>query len=150
MVARQTAIPASWPNGKLNIFNVETGADEDIKNVRAYQASWSPNGKWIAILGGLDKYYESGELVSIDGSESKGLYDRLYLLDVTTRDLQLLVPKPAAFTWSPDSQWIAHTQYANGRQLFKIRPDGSGLQKLTDTDCHPIERLVANFHPRAP
>src|ERR1700738_5293710 len=39
--------------------------------------------------------------------------------------------------WSPDGQWIVFTSERNGSaDLYRMRPDGSGLERLTDDPAY--------------
>src|SRR5712691_10605005 len=39
--------------------------------------------------------------------------------------------------WSPDGQWIVFTSERNGSaDLYRMRPDGSGLERLTDAPAY--------------
>src|SRR5262245_37263590 len=39
--------------------------------------------------------------------------------------------------WSPDGQWIVFTSERNGSaDLYRMRPDGSGLERLTDSPAY--------------
>ena len=52
----------------------------------------------------------------------------------------LPLPKPADDTqpaFSPDGQWIAFRSSRQGGGIFKVKLDGSGLQRLTDFGYHP-------------
>jgi TolB protein len=40
-------------------------------------------------------------------------------------------------TWSPDGGWLAFTSERNGSaDLYRIRPDGTGLERLTDSPAY--------------
>jgi eukaryotic-like serine/threonine-protein kinase len=79
----------------------------------------SPDGKWVA-------FYSSQPEENIYVSRAEGGNLRQVTSDPAVIDR---VPR-----WSPDGAWIAY--FSNRRnahyQLWKIRPDGSDLQQLTD------------------
>lgn len=74
----------------------------------------------------------------------------------------LIGTAPASPTWSPDSRWLAFRWNESGwpfRDIYVVRPDGSGLQRLTnlrETDPAPAppagsstEALAAQARARA-
>ena len=124
----------------LFVYNVKTKAEDFAVNMGVTSdARWSPNGKWIAILG-------QGEDVE------SGIY--LYLVDIHTGDIQTVTKNGmkirrhgGLISWSPDSEWIAFANfdYSFGDEnkyigrLFKIRRDGTDLQQLRELDCRITE-----------
>lgn len=63
---------------------------------------------------------------------------RLYLVRLSDRSMRPITPYselacPSAMDWSPDGRWILMTVYFHDgpTQLYKVRPDGSGLTHLT-------------------
>ena len=118
---------------KLAVFNVnEQVEDFSLEMDTVWDAQWSPDGKWIAILGNTENV-------------ESGIY--LYLLDVQTSDIHRVtnddIDLDNSISWSPDSEWIAFSNYEYSfgdedkyiSRMFKIRRDGAGLQQLTDIDC---------------
>ena len=72
-------------------------------------AQWSPDGSMIAYEGDDGTY-----IINADGSDQHKLVDG------------------ANPTWSPDGSWIAFVMGRDhGADLWKIRPDGTGLTQLT-------------------
>jgi TolB protein len=67
----------------------------------------------------------------------------LFIADADGRNPRLLVQDnhPSTPAWSPDGRWIAFTAQIEGDpEIHLIRPDGSGLRRLTDVkgdDAHP-------------
>ena len=50
--------------------------------------------------------------------------------------------------WSPDGQWIGFTSERNGSaDLYRMRPDGSGLERVTDDPAYDDQ---AAFSPDGP
>ena len=124
--------------GRLQIFNIEDGEEETLPPIRVRSARWSPDNRWIAIIGGLDHYRENDGWTLIQGTLDDELSDKLYLLDLETGRLKQLFDAPefaSGLSWSPDSQWLAFSHGAPNAQVHKIRVDGSGLRQLTDLHC---------------
>lgn len=107
-----------------------------------YGPAWSPTGKWIAYLtmteradttglsGWTSKWESSIHLVRPDGTD-----DRVILRTpdsaqvVETKGYDLVWGK---VVWSPDGRWLAFGRHSDrGVTMWVIRPDGTGLQRLT-------------------
>jgi len=127
----------------VQVYNTKTLHKMDTRTFSRGPASWSPNGKWLAIIGLGGKYTAHGDWIRISDEESTDNRSRryLYLLDMDTGQLKAFIHyiKYVRITWSPDSEWIAFVSISNDGQLFKIKRDGTGLQQLTDLDCHISE-----------
>src|SRR4029077_18848705 len=62
------------------------------------------------------------------------------IADADGKNERLLAPHAGAAvateyspSWSADGQWIVYTQERGGSSdIYRIRPDGSGLEQLTD------------------
>ncbi len=123
---------------KLEIIDVKTKAAAfslDMNNI--WDARWSPDGNWIAIMGQMP---------------DERSVTRLYVLDIQSGDIQTVtiddIRIRSSISWSPDSEWIAfsHFDYSFGDEnkyigrLFKIKRDGRDLQQLIDLDCR-IEEI---------
>ena len=117
----------------LFVYNVKTKAEDFSVNMDlTFNARWSPDGNWIAIVGRAENV-------------ESGIY--LYLLDVQAGDFQKVtidnIRIRRSISWSPDSEWIAFSdsEYSLGDEnkyigwLFKIRRDGTDLQQLVEIDC---------------
>jgi Tol biopolymer transport system component len=82
--------------------------------------AWSPDGKWIAF--------------ARDG--------RLYVMSPEGKELRRVTTtsggeerEPA---WAPDGKWIAFVRRQPGfttREIWRVRPNGAGLQRLTRLDA---------------
>jgi TolB protein len=85
-------------------------------------ADLSPDGKLLAFVR------------TVQGST------RLFLMPAAGGEARQLMETAAAVPrWSPDGQWIAFSPdriYGGG--IFLIRPDGSGLRRLTETGSWPV------------
>jgi TolB protein len=78
--------------------------------------AWSPDGKYIAFNHFDPEVYEHTNPYG------------LYVLNLETGKRNLVIEGPAFNPdWSPDGEWIAF----NSGDIFKIRPDGSDLRRLT-------------------
>jgi serine/threonine protein kinase/Tol biopolymer transport system component len=84
----------------------------------------SPDGKWIVVRSGFSP--EDLFLAAVDGSEMRRL----------TNDIH----KDRGPAWTPDGGHVVFYSSRGGRyEIWWIRPDGSGLEQLTDT---PSQSLV--------
>jgi TolB protein len=138
---------AVWsPDGKSIVFTSERNGSADLYRVQpdgsglqrltdspAYddQAAFSPDGKRLVFV----------------STRGDGTAD-LYTMDIASRSAKQLTMGTAGDfrpSWSPDGQWIAFSSdrtsdfpFSHGRwerlqiaDVYVIRPDGSGLKRLT-------------------
>ena len=123
----------------LQVFNMKTLLRVNTTNLSAGPASWSPNGKWLAIISISDKYATHGDWIRVsdDGRPDDRSRRYLHLLDMATGQVSAFLQdiKYVPIAWSPDSDWIAFSSASQDNHLFKIRRDGTGLQQLTDLEC---------------
>jgi len=126
-------------NGLPTIYDIVAGREEPAPLIRIRGARWSPDNRWIAITGGLDRYKDDYEWIDIHGTSDEKLTNSLHLYNIVTGELKQLVSSFAGHlssaSWSPDSQWLAFSRGSPNAQVYKIRVNGSGLQQLTDLDC---------------
>jgi TolB protein len=85
--------------------------------------AWSPDGTRMALIG------DGLEVVRASGAGRRQL---------TPPGFRLELVDAAGPAWSPDGRWIAFSAYGrtndpDTRDLYVIRPDGSGLRRLTRT-----------------
>ena len=84
----------------------------------------SPDGKWIAVRSGFSP--EDLFLAAVDGSQMRRLTNDIY--------------KDRGPVWTPDGGHVVFYSSRGGRyEIWWIRPDGSGLEQLTDM---PSQSLV--------
>ena len=89
-----------------------------------FYADWGPNDR-LAVI-----YMQQTEDGENHYLETRGLYT--IRTDGTDRQLVLLNSDVGAFildpVWCPEGEWIA---FSAGGEIFKVRPDGSDLTRLT-------------------
>ncbi|MYD09855.1 MAG: hypothetical protein F4X02_07395 [Chloroflexi bacterium] len=127
----------------LQVFDMKSLLKVNATDLGAGPASWSPNGKLLAIISISDKYAAHGDWIRVsnDGSLDDRSRRYLHLLDVATGQVSAFLQdiKYVPIAWSPDSEWIAFSSASQDNRLFKIRRDGTGLQQLTDLECSMSE-----------
>jgi len=91
--------------------------DPEVESVPADEfPSWSPDGKYIT----FNHFNPNAD----ENTSSRGLY----VLNLETNERTLVIEGLALSPdWSPNGEWITF----NSGDIFKIRPDGSGLKRLT-------------------
>ncbi len=105
----------------LFVMNADgSGAHRITPRFTTLDKAWSPDGRWIVFQRSFGKLY----LVHPDG---RGLHE-----------IPIAYPDGvgSAFypTWSPDGSRIAFSLQAPGNwDIYTVRPDGSGLQRVTNT-----------------
>jgi len=128
---------ASDRNGSADLFRVNADGSGlvQLTSDAAYddQAAFSPDGKQLVFV-----------------STRGGGYADIWTLDITTKRAKALTSGPGGDyrpAWSPDGKWIAFSSgrgitapFAEGRwerqqlaEIYLIRPDGSGMKKVTNT-----------------
>jgi Tol biopolymer transport system component len=115
-------------DGEIIVRNIQTGVETNLSQHPAsdWCPDWSPSGRQIVFVSGR----EGG--------------DRLYVVD---RDGSGLTPLGVAGTcpvWSPDGKWIAFSYHHLPDELWSpvlaiIRPDGSDLRRLTDSQSYELD-----------
>jgi len=100
--------------------------DQNIPPSEAFDASygfWGSNGKTI--------YFTHSE--KLGSNPDPGLLDQLWKADVDDTDNRQMIHTGRILNAdiSPDGEWIVFHSFALPQYLFKIRSDGSELQKLT-------------------
>ena len=107
----------SQPDGTLPVNH--TGAQTASQEL---QASWGPDGDEIAFASDLD------HVGSFYGVYTFNFGSGLISTVSVQSGSQTLSP-----SWAPDGDWIAFASDRDGDyEVFKVKPDGSSLEKLTD------------------
>jgi Tol biopolymer transport system component len=81
--------------------------------------AWSPDGRRVAF--------------NAHDEPTQGAV-RLFVAGLDGKPHQIVGEEPGATTvrWSPDGRWLAFTsKFRSGAQIWRVRPDGSGLKQLT-------------------
>ena len=140
---------AVWaPDGQSIVFTSERNGSGDLFRVNA-------DGSGLTQLTS-DDAYEDQAAFSPDGRQlvfvsTRGSgYADIWTLDIATKRAKALTSGPGGDyrpSWSPDGKWIAFASgrgitppFSEGRwerqqlaEIWLIRPDGSGLKKVTNT-----------------
>jgi TolB protein len=93
-----------------------------------YAASWSPNGRWIALTG-LGTY-----LIRPNGTDLHKISDRGHSV--------------SAPSWSPDSRWLALEDRCCEPDIWAIAADGSGEIRLTEGARYGYSNDGPSWQPR--
>ena len=120
---------AEVPTGKVirRLFESTWSSDYETFRFINSSASWSPDGKYLAL------------------AAKRGPRDDILILDVErnreVRRIRVDLSGVTTPAWSPDGQRLVFTGYDGGlSDLFIINVDGSNLQRLTNdryADLHP-------------
>jgi TolB protein len=125
----------------LYLYNLKTGKSHFFTNEIGAEVAWSPDSKQLVVpqldlvilhsdegedhQGHEHDYQTAVHLLRIDVSSGEP--------HIISDDLQVEDSVPA---WSPDGNWVAFGRRAIGtgapRQLWIMRPDGTGAKALTD------------------
>jgi hypothetical protein len=85
-----------------------------------FAGSWSPDGKKMTV--GIDFGFGGSTGIWVINADGSGTPTGL--------------ATGFGSTWSPDGAWITFSSDADGsRDIYKIRPDGTGMTNLTDGDA---------------
>ena len=115
--------PGVTPSGAGAVFVMNSDGSDPVRVTPWGYAfdipSWSPDGQWI----GFQKTYGEIWVVHPDGTA-------LHRIPVD-------LPQgsgAASPSWSPDGAWIVFSlQRTNGAEIYRVRPDGTGLTRVAET-----------------
>jgi WD40 repeat protein len=117
-----------WPD--LDVIVLDTSTGDTVRLFRSdstdYMPSWSPDGLRIVFSS-----TRSGTHDLYIGTTAGGAVRRLTIADSCDNS------EPR---WSPDGDWIAYRSDCDGnREIHRIRPDGSGRQRVTSDAAEDSE-----------
>ena len=102
----------------MNILDVSVLVPQVIIDGHRSSPTWSPDGQWIAfVTGPLESPPLSILKIRQDGSQPTSIIQGM---------------EAANLAWSPDGAWIAFV--SGGYRIFRIRPDGTELKEITQSD----------------
>jgi len=136
---------------RLMTLDLESGASEPTlpQGFDGACADWSPDGRMIAFSSWPDFLFPERGTEPFEASS-------VFLIDLGTNAIEQvtrlegLSDRPR---WSRDGKWIAFNSTApvgtvpfsaavsNGTEIYRVRPDGTDLQRLTSNDVfdgHPV------------
>jgi TolB protein len=121
----------SWADDDARLFHMDSDGD----NLAPYAITplayieapaWSADGEWIVFVADPGGLYR----LRADGSA-------LYTVSSAPEASFQYLTGTAAPVWSPDGEWIVFvSRYNRHQDLYRVRRDGSELQRLTDTPGH--------------
>jgi Tol biopolymer transport system component len=124
-----------YMDADLFVMDVTTGESTQLTTgeLNEFDPAWSPDGRWIAYV---TQHGDQGDVyvMRADGADPINLTDSPYANDFQP-------------TWTPDGQWVVYVSYtaAEGdHELFRMRPDGSSVQRLTNDD---YDDLAPSWRP---
>jgi hypothetical protein len=100
-----------------------------------YSPAWSPDSRLIAFRRCPDEPPIAGCDLMV--TRRDGSHTRVVARDIDTEDPSWFGP-PLPDPWSPNGHWLV---FARNVQIYVIRPDGSGLRRVTDVPL-VIRRLA--------
>jgi TolB protein len=122
-----------------DLFAVDVTSNEitqlTTSELNEFDPAWSPDGRWIAYV---TQHGDQGDVyvMRADGANPINLTNSRYANDFQP-------------VWTPDSQWVVFVSYtaAEGdHELFRMRPDGSQVERLTDDE---YDTLAPSWRPSA-
>jgi WD40 repeat protein len=131
----------------LAIGNLATGEVTQITSNtepqcdREYGPRWSPDGSQLTYWRDLSEDRDRAVFViDADGSNERRL-----------TDLEMLADNP---DWSPDGDWIVFStntrdtsRCCKGSHLYRVHPDGSGMEQLTHFDPADVRATQPRYTP---
>jgi Tol biopolymer transport system component len=127
-----------YTDADLFAVEVETGELTQLTKgeLNEFDPAWSPEGKWIAYVTQIG---DQGDVyvMHADGGNPINVTNSPYANEFQP-------------TWTSDGQWVVYVSYtaAEGdHELYRMRPDGSTVTRLTDDE---YDNLAPSWRPEAP
>ncbi len=119
--------------GEPERLDLET--ESPVDDVKSF--AWSPDGKRLAVITGRE---DPSAEKALPRDEFDGQMTELYVVDVDDGSAEKIADVDASeLAWSPNGGWIAMTRLwgrdanRNGaHDIWIVRPDGTGLRRVTD------------------
>ncbi|OGO42348.1 MAG: hypothetical protein A2W36_01810 [Chloroflexi bacterium RBG_16_58_14] len=126
--------PGIANSGPLCLFDLvkEECRPLNIPSFYGGDAPWSPDGRYIAATGFVERPCDEGDLSDLEKDACRFDEKRvIYLEEVSTGEVRLLASGYAP-VWSPDGSRLAFLSERSGAsEIWVIHVDGSNLQRLT-------------------
>jgi Tol biopolymer transport system component len=155
------SVPEWSPDGKRIAFQCQvqpSGADPGYSRICVMNADGSgvrqlPQAPPTGLTDGAPAWSPDGKEIAFD----RGVHDQhaIFVMNADGSDARQLTPwslRAAQPDWSPDGKELVFYSNYDGSSkvsanLYTIRPDGTGIHRLTDATGGAVQYLSASFSP---
>lgn len=107
--------------GRISRLNLASGKAQILVTSAGYfqDLTWSPDGQWLAF---------------VEQRRSPTFGFRIGRVHLSTQRVEWIMPPATNYRdlrWSPDGKWLLFGTGQLATDLYRVRPDGSGLEQLT-------------------
>ena len=119
------------PRRSLCIFDRRTGEVTDLQTMANGTTAWSPDGRYLAVMGWDPEVEQCSGDLSIEDLDCYYQGQAIYLIDLQMGENRKLVSGILP-TWSPDGSMLAFLAYENGaNDVWTIRIADNELSQIT-------------------